>query len=125
VTRDVYEEKGLYDTRLHYAADYDFFIRSVLNSVRFVHVPQTLVAFSNTGATYNNVTRSNREALQVHRNHFGVFSRNFIYFFFYRVLRSFFVTGARRTLGRMISKERMASVKMFYNKVAHRESNRL
>jgi glycosyltransferase involved in cell wall biosynthesis len=125
VTRDVYEERGLYDTSLRYAADYDFFIRSELNGVRFVHVPQLVVSFSNAGATYKNVMHSNREALRLHRNYFGVFSRNYLYFFFYRFLRSFFVTAARRTLARIFSKKQVAAVKCLYNRITRRESRDL
>jgi glycosyltransferase involved in cell wall biosynthesis len=124
VTRDVYEEKGLYDASLRFAADYDFFIRSVLRGVRFVHLPIIVVSFSNAGATYNNVLRSNAEALQIHRNYFGVFSKNYLYFFFYQFLRGLFVTAVRRALMRIFSKKQVAAVKLLYNKFAQRASQK-
>jgi len=125
VTSYVYERIGLYDTNLRYAADYDFLVRSVMNKVNFIHVPLQMVTFRNSGATYNNVLRSNRESLAVLRWHFGILSKNYLYFLFYQVFRSLLVTGAKRTLTRLFKKQWVASFKLFYNRIARRESRDL
>jgi glycosyltransferase involved in cell wall biosynthesis len=78
VSRDIYFDKYTYNVTYKYAADYDFFIRSALNMVHFVHTGRFLVNFRNTGATYRNVLPIYMETLLIGRNYLGTYNIRYI-----------------------------------------------
>ena len=122
VTRDIYQTDSPYDTKLKYAADYAFLVNAIRTNVNFINTEKFLVTFRNVGATYNNVVSSYRESLSILRQHSGLFSKNFMMFFFFRFVKSIFVTVARTSLNKFVSKDALARAKMFYNRLSRKTS---
>ena len=75
VRRDIYRALGPYDAGLRIAADYDFFVKSIRNGVRYTPVDAFLVNYRNSGLSAQNQIVSMREGRRVLRRYVTPFSR--------------------------------------------------
>jgi glycosyltransferase involved in cell wall biosynthesis len=74
VHRDVYARLGMYSLRYRFAGDYEFLLRAVAANIEFIHLPDYLTSYRNTGLTSVHYTRSLAEAKQINRKYCGAFS---------------------------------------------------
>jgi glycosyltransferase involved in cell wall biosynthesis len=75
VHQDIYRSLGPYDTGLRIAADYDFFVKSIRNGVRYTPIDAFLVNYRNSGVSARNQIVSMREGRKVLRRYVTPFSR--------------------------------------------------
>jgi glycosyltransferase involved in cell wall biosynthesis len=122
VSRDVYRTSSLYDTSLHFAADYAFLVDAIRSGVQFIPSGKFLVTFRNAGASYTHVAASYQEILLVLRQRFGILSRYVWMFIITRLLKSVVATAAKRILEKTVSTNCQVRLKLLYNKVSRRVS---
>jgi glycosyltransferase involved in cell wall biosynthesis len=114
VSRDIYFGRYTYNLAYKYAADYDFFVRSALNKVHFVHTGRFLVNFRNTGATYRKVLPIYRETLLIGRNYLGTFSIRYVRLIL-RVVRVLLQTMVKRVINRFFGQKAFKVTKIIQN----------
>jgi len=124
VHRDIYNTVGLYDTRYHLAADYEFFVRAMRQKVPFVKTNGILVSCRNAGATYSRSALSRSETNSINRYYFGLYSAKRIAFLLYHYLWMPVKMRTRamlyRTLGITISRSLISLYKRLKQTFIHR-----
>ncbi len=124
VHRDIYNTVGLYDTRYHLAADYDFFVRAMRQNVPFVKTSCILVSCRNAGATYSRSALSRSETNSINRHYFGLYSAKRIAFLLYHYLWMPVKMNARamlyQTLGVTLSRSLISLYKRLKQTFNHR-----
>ena len=68
IRKKVYEENGLYDDSLKYAADYDYILRANKKGVKFLLLESVISNFSLMGVSQNS-SKAFREGLKVRKNY--------------------------------------------------------
>jgi glycosyltransferase involved in cell wall biosynthesis len=119
VSRDIYCDRFTYNVAYKYAADYDFFVRSALSKINFVHTGRFLVNFRNTGATYRNVLPIYRETLLIGRNYLGSFSIRYILLVL-KVGRVLLQTMMKQVINRLFGPKTFKFVKIIQNRMQGR-----
>ena len=114
VSRDIYFDRYTYNLTYKYASDYDFFVKSALNQVRFIHTGRFLVNFRNTGATYRKVLPIYRETLLIGRNYLGTFSIRYVRLVL-RVVRVLLQTVVKRIINRFFGQKAFKAIKIIQN----------
>ena len=80
VHRAVHDAIGTYDTGYRLAADYDFVLRALENSITLSYVDAFLVSYRNTGLSGSNLYATMNELRKINEKHFGLLSLSHVRF---------------------------------------------
>ena len=117
VHRDIYDSVGLYDTRYHLAADYEFFVRAMRQHIPFVRSNEILVSCRNAGATYTRSTQSRNETNSINRYYFGLCSFKRTAFLIYHCVWGPMKMRTRALLYRTFGVTSSRSLISFYKRI--------